>query len=246
VANLNFSASQLNDTPVIGDFEIVASWGANESMIIDVTLPATSLNRIPFTQSPGSVPVAGVVDPNKAPLQDLQQKLNTQLGTIAGIDTMPGPMLLDISGNHSQLGVLLETTNLETINAGPTVSQLYLQVPANRVRAVALPQVEWEPVTTPDPEPKFPNVFRFTDSGQAAQLGTNSVTLVPVSSHEVLTGIANCYATERASTIGGLFTMPFGIVSYVNLQKSASRFIISPSFRLIQPTFSTVRIYLQS
>lgn len=231
VTNMNINWGNAVDNSVIGDLEMHVSWDIHNATTIDVTLPSGTLDKVlPL------YPTGPDLDINTTFMQQMQSRISSQQGQIMRPGIINGPTLLDVSTNSSQFGVFVETL----AQPAPSVSQLYMQAPANRVRAIALPQVEWEPVTTPEPV-EFPREFHFPDSGPAAQLGTNSVTLMPVTPHDVVQGLASCYNAERTSKIGAIFTMPFGIVSYADLSKSTSRGIISPSFQMAQPTFSSIR-----
>src|SRR5436190_16081717 len=154
-----------------------------------------------------------------------------------------GPTMLDISTNSAQFGVFVQTIEHAVHQPAPPVSRLYLQAPASRLRIVALPQVEWEPVPTVDPTsqaPLTPNPFVFADSWPATQVGTNSVTLMPVSPHELVGGLVESWTAEDKSAIGAVFTAHFGIVSFAELRRIPSAHFISPSIQLAQPTFSSI------
>src|SRR5436190_1346870 len=154
-----------------------------------------------------------------------------------------GPTMLDISTNSSQFGVFVQTIEHAEHQPAPPVSRLYLQAPASRLRVVALPQVEWEPVRTVDPTskaPLIPNPFVFENSGPATQVGTNSVTLMPVSPHELVSGLVKNWKVEAKSAIGAVFTAPFGIVSFAELRQTPSTHFTPPSIQPAQPTFSSI------
>ncbi|KAH6700595.1 hypothetical protein BKA61DRAFT_705538 [Leptodontidium sp. MPI-SDFR-AT-0119] len=239
----NIQYGQAIDNSIIGDLVFTGAWEVNAPMTIDVTLPNGTLNRLQaLTPATSSATMQAALPTSPSEENSLLGHLNAD--EIVQPVISLGPTMLDISSNNSQFGVSISAFNPDLPQQPqPTVAHLYMRTAANQLRAFALPQVQWEPVTTPDPVPPVTAVFQFTDSGPATQIGTNSVTLIPVASHEIVSGLAQAYATELTSRIFARFTMPFGIISTASLIKSTIPFFNSPTFGMIQPSFKAINYF---
>jgi hypothetical protein len=236
----NIDYRQAFDNGIIGDLVFIATWKAGTSTTLDITLPDGILNSlnatIPATSTAvQKISLPTIEGPEKSRLDPLKSD------AIVEPITNYGPTMLDISSNNSQFGVSVVPPNPDLPKpTPPSVAQLYMQYTASLLRAFALPQVQWEPITTPNPVPPVPKVFNFTDSGPATQIATNSVTLVPVAAHQVISGFVNAYSTELKTGIRARFTMPLGIVSLALMVKSTTPLFHSPTFAQAQPNFPSI------
>lgn len=140
--------------------------------------------------------------------------------------------LLDVSGNAGQLGVAVAQGD-----GAPalTLSGLSLVAPLRNVRALAMPQVAWEPVQSPiNPSLPFPELLRSRDDGGPLLMGVNSVELVPVSPLPAVDQLLAAVASGRPGA--ALMTLPFGIKAVSKLGPPAVG--LAPTLGVIRPAFA--------
>lgn len=153
--------------------------------------------------------------------------------------------LLDLSSHADQLGVAL------TLSAGTTrvlrapevtIQDLHLATPGVNVRVLMQPQVQWEPVITPQPspDPAFPGTLYSVDDGGPGLIGANTVRLVPIAPVPVAEEIV--HALESGEVSGAaLFTLPFGIKAVATMPgRRLPGTTHASTLRLRRPTFGAL------
>ncbi|MCJ1350794.1 MAG: hypothetical protein MMC33_000775 [Icmadophila ericetorum] len=155
-------------------------------------------------------------------------------------------ILLDLSTNVSQFGVTFDLGSTSTSGdefSSVSFSDLMIQAPGTGVHVIALPAVQWEPVSTPNPivanGTTFPSVLDFPNSGSVTDIATSSVTLVPIAPRQAIDNVLSTYNATTSSNVAATFTLPFGMEAQAQLAKSTSILFGSPGLAQVQPTFSS-------
>jgi hypothetical protein len=152
-------------------------------------------------------------------------------------------LLLDISSNADQLGVCFALDARSNNAEDPPLSLrgTTLQTFGYNVHVFAAPQVAWEPVTDVPPPggavPPFPGKGVSLTDGERAQIGVNTVRLVPVTP----TGAASqlIAAHKEGQNASALFTLPFGMQALAEVRPAEIRGLpIRPSLSLERPAFA--------
>ncbi|WP_219510879.1 hypothetical protein [Nonomuraea ceibae] len=128
--------------------------------------------------------------------------------------THPPLVMLDLSGNADQWGLGTAFGVDRRTRPPVSVSETSLVADASELRAVALPQVSWEPVRThpDDLEPGFPDPLASRDDGGPLVLGVSddSVHLTPLAPEPLLRNLVSLAGRDTARA-AIRFTLPFGI-----------------------------------
>lgn len=172
----------------------------------------------------------------------------------------PQVLLVDVSTNQDLLGVGLGTRTDagSAIFAGPTpafatgsfvVEELAVASPIAELRIMALPQVQWEPVRTLDVDQDlvtlgwFPTPLASATDGGATLLGARSQRLVPVIPQDALAGTYDAF--DEGTPVLFRTTLPFGLVTAVQLQPEPLGSRPADLYELAQPSFPEVKGGLQ-
>jgi hypothetical protein len=172
----------------------------------------------------------------------------------------PQVLLVDVSTNQDLLGVGLGTR----VDAGPAifagpppavatgsfvVEELAVASPVAELRIMALPQVQWEPVRTLDVDQDlitlgwFPTPLASATDGGPTQLGARSQRLVPVIPQDALAGTYEAFG--EGIPVVFRTTLPFGLVTAVQLQPAPLGSRPADLYALAQPSFPEVKGGLQ-
>ena len=217
-------------------FETAISWSNGQLTSLD-----PSLANLPATKSLSLPTIIGEVVP-ATPGPPSTSKLLQQAVREGS------PILLDLSTNVSQFGVTFDlggaTTSSSTSGLSSiSFSDLMIQAPGTGVRVIALPAVQWEPVSTPNPVvangTTFPNVLDFPNSGSITDIGTSSVTLVPIAPRQAIDNVLSTYNAAASSNVTAAFTLPFGMEAQAQLAKSTNFILPSPGLAQVQPAFAS-------
>jgi hypothetical protein len=161
-----------------------------------------------------------------------------------------GLILLDVSTNADWLGV--QFGNPAGQDAAGTAAaasffvdeNMYLRSPGRSVQLITVPEVQWEPVSTPVPtpdDPTFPTPMTFPDSGGPSTLGVETVTLVPVAPLPALADFLSEYNDPlNHRPAHTRFTLPFGIIAYANLVHPEIYFLGGTEISENRPDFSAL------
>lgn len=242
--NCAFNIGQALEGEKLGDFDLTTTWEIEMPIGLDVKLPPAALDQIYLLRL--TVNQSGNTESDLGLLKRMSSSFDREVG-----GSVLGPLLLDISSRVSQFGIQFPAGRVssvaETSTASPTVSDLFLQTPANRQRVVALPPVEWEPVfmaQDADPADPIPNPYTFPDSGPPTILATNAVMLRPVAPQDALDGLVASFRANPPKEVVAEFTLPFGIVSFAKLSRPLFNppFLRPASFSNIKPTFQTSKL----
>jgi len=228
----------------LGQFDLISTWKPETPIVLDIKLPPAALDGISLLP-----PTAGR---SKNTVDDLEllRSMSDSFGREVG-GNISGPLLLDLSSRVSQFGIQFPAGqvfyDVAASTVSPTVSNLFLQTPANRQRVFALPPVEWEPVfmaQNADPADPIPNPYTFPDSGFPTFLATNAVTLRPVAPQEALDGLIASFRANPPKEVVAEFTLPFGIVSFAKLSRPRFNrpFVWPASISNVKPTFQTSKL----
>lgn len=140
----------------------------------------------------------------------------------------PNLTLLDVSTNQDLLGVAVgaRSGGREPGAGGSAdgfrVGDLAVHAEVARMRVVALPQVQWEPVRTLDVDQDimtmgwFPTPLAAANDGGATQVGARSQRLMPVIPADALAGTIDAY--RDGEPVGVRTTFPFGLIAAIALQ----------------------------
>lgn len=168
----------------------------------------------------------------------------------------PPFFLLDVSTNQDLLGVALWGTPARTQNvthaAAPTavpagsgfpIHGLDVQSTVEAMRLVTLPQIQWEPVRTLAEDQDiltlgwFPTPLASATDGGATVLGARSQKLAPVIPEPLLTTTKELF--DDGTRVTFRTTLPFGIVTVVDLQPTDNGPRRADSYEITQPEFPT-------
>ncbi len=166
------------------------------------------------------------------------------------LGSTPQILLLDVSTNQDLLGVAFGGwTRGQTAAPGISnllsdtfpVTRLEVNSQVANMRVVTLPQVQWEPVRTLDPDQDiltlgwFPTPLASATDGGATQLGARSQRLVPHIPEEALHGTYEAYADGMPVVFRT--TLPFGLVTVVQLQPNDVGARLADLYQLTRPEF---------
>lgn len=163
----------------------------------------------------------------------------------------PNLLLLDVSTNQDLLGVALGGRGSTEVQQGTSVpppspggfpvSRLAVNSRVADMRVVTLPQVQWEPVRTLDPDQDiitlgwFPTPLASATDGGATQLGARSQRLMPSIPEDALQGTYDAYSD--GTPVAFRTTLPFGLVAAVQLQPHAVASRQPDLYELTRPKF---------
>lgn len=147
----------------------------------------------------------------------------------------PGPIaLLDVSTAADQFGVRygvanadrqtgrIEAADVSAVTpavSGPIIDGLSVVAPANTVRVITLPAVQWEPISGPDASGPF-SPMAFPNSGGETRVTSRSVHLVPVAPNPAIRQLVTDFTRHVAAPPPVVFsiTFPFGICAVALLR----------------------------
>ncbi len=119
--------------------------------------------------------------------------------------------MLDLSSNADHFGVGLALQAAGDPPSQTLVRGLSLVTLARDVRALTVPQIQWEPVWAIQ-NPSFPSPLVSADDGGATLLGIDTVNLVPIDpGHVVRNLVSEFQSQDPGITAAALFTLPFGM-----------------------------------
>jgi hypothetical protein len=166
----------------------------------------------------------------------------------------PPVFLLDVSTNQDLLGVALwgfsERQTAGGIAAGAValpgagsfpVRALDVMSPAEALRLVALPQVQWEPVRTLDEDQDlitlgwFPTPLASASDGGATVIGARSQKLAPVIPEPLLDLTKAVF--DDGTQVTMRTTLPFGLVSIASINPNEIPGRKPDSYEITRPTF---------
>lgn len=163
----------------------------------------------------------------------------------------PNLLLLDVSTNQDLLGVALGGRGSTEVHSGASVPpsspggfpvfRLAVNARVADMRVVTLPQVQWEPVRTLDPDQDiitlgwFPTPLASATDGGATQLGARSQRLMPSIPEDALQGTYDAYSD--GTPVAFRTTLPFGLVAAVQLQPHAVGSRQPDLYELTRPKF---------
>jgi hypothetical protein len=179
---------------------------------------------------------------NEEALAAIERQLIERLGRT------PSVLLLDVSTNQDLLGVALRALPRNaTVAAVPVIPEAFsvggveVSSPLAGVRLITLPQVQWEPVRTLDVDQDvmtlgwFPTPLASADDGGATVLGARSEKLVPVVPDEVVASTEEVFA--NGTNVVFRTTLPFGMITVVNVDPNDAPGRKADSYRLSRPDF---------
>ena len=159
----------------------------------------------------------------------------------------PTLLLLDVSTNQDLLGVGVSargrdaaTTNVPLADAF-SVSDLAVHSRVERMRVVALPQAQWEPVRTLDEDQDiatlgwFPTPLASASDGGATQIGARSQKLMPIIPEDALQGTVDAF--REGTPVGMRTTFPFGLIAAVQVQPNDTGARPADLYDLTRPAF---------
>src|SRR4030095_145503 len=121
------------------------------------------------------------------------------------------------------------------------VSDLAVQSEVGGMRVVMLPQVQWEPVRTLDPDQNimtrgcFPTPLASASDGGATQIGTRSQKLMPIIPEYALRGTFDAF--KEGTAVGVRTTFPFGLISAIRLDPNTTPARKADLYQLTRPKF---------
>ena len=159
--------------------------------------------------------------------------------SLAGIPHEPR-LLLDVSGNADQLGVCFALDPRGDNDTDPPLSfaGITLETFGYNVHIFAEPQVAWEPVVNvPNPNNlNFPGKGISITDGERAQVGVNTVHLVPITPSGAASGLMAAH--KKGDNAAALFTLPFGMQAMAKWRPAEwDAFRVPPSLTLERPAF---------
>lgn len=175
-------------------------------------------------------------------LAGLARLVEQSSGSTAG-----GIALLDVSSNSDQFGVRYpgksrgKSRGNDRFGAnlkGPRIEGLSLVAPANQVRIITLPAVQWEPITDPNGSGSF-TPMSFPNSGGESQFISHSVTLVelaPTPMLEQLVADFSVRAAPQGATVA--VTFPYGIRAVAALEPPRGLIGVGSTLDLHRPNFT--------
>jgi hypothetical protein len=232
LARLDWDATTGPATPAL-TFSLWPSVGAT-----------ASLPTVPPAPAPGPRVQVRAAAGGKVPDAVLLQELAAMADDAGG--AAAGPIaLLDVSGNADQFGVRYGGSNRTgqpgDAGAGPTIEGLSIVAPANTVRVITLPAVQWEPVNGPDAGPFSP--MGFPDSGGETAVAARSVRLVEAAPRPAIDALVADY-TDAAAPGGAVaaVSFPFGIRAVALLQPPSRVALFGSALDLHRPGFSAASV----
>jgi hypothetical protein len=187
---------------------------------------------------------------NQASTGAIDGRLNERLGPT------PPVFLLDVSTNQDLLGVALWGVSARNRNIGVAaataalpagggfpVQALDVHSRVEAMRLVTLPQIQWEPVRTLDEDQDiltlgwFPTPLASANDGGATVLGARSQKLAPVIPEPLLSATKEVF--DDGTTVTFRTTLPFGIVTVVDLKPIDNGPRRADSYEITQPEFPT-------
>jgi hypothetical protein len=164
----------------------------------------------------------------------------------------PSVVLIDVSTNQDLLGVAMwgaqyreysaRLANIGSSGLAFPVNQLEVWAPVELLRVVTLPQVQWEPVRTLDDDQDiltlgwFPTPLASATDGGATVLGARTQRLVPAIPAEALVGTHDAF--REGVPVAFRTTLPFGLITVVQLDPAASLQRQADVYEITRPTFS--------
>jgi len=186
---------------------------------------------------------------NQASLSAIEGGLAERLGRT------PPLFLLDVSTNQDLLGVALwgvsrQRETLAALAASPAVSgalrfsvaALDVASPAETMRLVALPQVQWEPVRTLDEDQDiftlgwFPTPLASATDGGPTVLGARTQKLAPAIPEPFLNLAKQEF--DQGTNVVFKTTLPFGLVTVVDVNPTAAPGRRADTLEITQPEFA--------
>ena len=173
----------------------------------------------------------------------------TLLAGLAGLieqgsgSTAGGIALLDVSSNSDQFGVRYpgKSRGNDRLGAnleGPRIEGLSLVAPANQVRIITLPAVQWEPITDPNGTGVF-TPMSFPNSGGESQFISHSVTLVELAPTPMLEQLVTDFSVPAAPPgATAAVTFPYGIRAVAALEPPRRPIGIGSTLDLHRPDFT--------
>ncbi|MFB6395256.1 hypothetical protein [Polymorphospora lycopeni] len=157
----------------------------------------------------------------------------------------PGLTLLDVSTNQDLLGVAVGDRSDGPAPAGAfPVDGLAVRSEVARMRVVALPQHQWEPVRTLDEDQDlvtlgwFPTPLAAAGDGGATQVGARSQRLMPIIPEDALHGTVEAH--RDGETVAVRTTFPFGLIAAIRLQPQETPDRRADLYGLTRPEFPEV------
>jgi hypothetical protein len=231
----NYSALQgiRREAAAVATLMARVDWAPASATTLSFSFPSTAQAPALLARSqPAVLPVSKLAPPT--PVRE-----DAELRAIAaarGSSVEPGLILLDVSTNADWFGVSLGTSGVSISNF--VVEDMYLQGPGAAVRVITVPEVQWEPVVTPD-DPAFPSPMTFPDSGGPSVLGVQTVKLVRVAPVPALDEFIGEFNDEKDPRPGfARFTLPFGIVGLAELRKPREQGVAGAALGYNRPRFS--------
>jgi hypothetical protein len=192
--------------------------------------------------------VAKAIKLNQASTGAIDGQLRERLGPT------PPVFLLDVSTNQDLLGVALwgvpARDQFVGVAGGPPTSAagggfpvqaLDVNSTVEAMRLVTLPQIQWEPVRTLDEDQDiltlgwFPTPLASATDGGATVLGARSQKLAPVIPEPLLTTTKEVF--DDGTNVTFRTTLPFGIVTVVDLKPTDDGPRKADSYEITQPDF---------
>ncbi len=197
--------------------------------------------------------VRAAIKLNQAAESAIDRQLTERLGRT------PPVFLLDVSTNQDLLGIALWGTAARGQSASPStatapggppaamasggfpVQALDVNSALEGMRLVTLPQIQWEPVRTLDEDQDiltlgwFPTPLASATDGGATVLGARSQKLAPVIPEPLLNTTKEVF--DSGTDVTFRTTLPFGIVTVVNVQPNDSGPRKADSYEITQPDF---------
>lgn len=240
----NYSALQgtRREAAAIATLMARVDWAPASATTLRFSFPSTAGTPALLTRSqPAALPVSALASTTLARENADLRALDATTGGSVGL----GLILLDVSTNADWFGVSVGTASARTSNVSVSnfvVEDMYLQGPGSAVQVITVPEVQWEPVTTPVPapdDPTFPTPMTFPDSGGPSVLGVQTVKLVRVAPVPALDEFIGEFNNEKDPRPGfARFTLPFGMVALAGLRKPQEQGMAGAALGYNRPRFS--------
>jgi hypothetical protein len=156
-------------------------------------------------------------------------------------------LMLDVSTHADQFGVLVAQREREARRDSSTAPELAIEgmslaTPLRNTNAFTVPAVQWEPVwTIQNPNlGHFPSPLGSPNDGRPFSLAINTVRLVPLAPHPVVTRIVRDFrGGDESLQAAAIFTLPFGVVAVAApLRPPLEADATGASLALVRPKFS--------
>ncbi|WP_336215989.1 hypothetical protein [Nonomuraea sp. LPB2021202275-12-8] len=233
----NFDPMPRPDLPSGGRLTAVFTWAGSASRPV----PALLMTGVTPDEEAllDLLPTGRALFPDNEVDNVLQQRFDQPLPVR---DPQPPLVLLDVSGKADQWGLGTAFEAVRRDRPPVSVSTTTLVADISELRAVALPQVSWEPVRThpDDLEPGFPNPLISRDDGGPLVLGVaaDSVHLSQIAPEPLLESLVSL--ARRDTAVAAIrFTLPFGIKAVASIPVSDAGQSPSerPELAIIAPPF---------